>query len=244
MVLISLRLRALCLSQPRPRLTAFDIDRDGGFAGSPGHDAHVLYTYSAVQTLALCGVDLRGIARLDSLVQWVASLQAPDGSFACDEFGDPDTRFGYAALATLRLLRRLDAVDTAAAVGYVRRCCTAEGAFGASPGAEAHAGQTFCCVASLAICGEVQAVATDPLLRMWLSERQNADGGASGRPGKRTDACYAWWVGATTAILSENSLVDRATLTASVLRHQARKGAAAARLASVPFSRSLSPVHS
>lgn len=229
MVLISLRLRALCLSQPRPRLTAFDIDREGGFAGSPGHDAHVLYTYSAVQTLALCGVDLRGIARLDSLVQWVASLQAPDGSFSCDEFGDPDTRFGYAALATLRLLGRLDAVDTAAAVGYVRRCCTAEGAFGASPGAEAHAGQTFCCVASLAICGEVQAVATDPLLRMWLSERQNADGGASGRPGKRTDACYAWWVGATTAILSENSLVDRATLTASVLRHQARKGAAAAR---------------
>lgn len=203
--------------------------RDGGFAASPGHDAHVLYTYSAVQALALCGVDLGGIANVGGLVLWLVSLQAADGSFGCDEFGDADSRFTYAAMATLRLLCRVDAVDSATAAAYILRCRTVDGGFGARPGAEAHAGQTFCSVAALALCGHLAAVATDSLLLMWLSERQNADGGVNGRPGKRTDACYAWWVGATAAIVGRPDLIDGLRLQTSLLQHQSPKGSGATR---------------
>lgn len=152
--------------------------REGGFAGSPGHDAHVLYTYSAVQAIALCGTDPRTLFNVDALVAWVAGLQRADGSFSCDEFGDDDTRYTYAALATLHLLGRLDAVDRNAAVKHVLRCRTPEHAFGVRPGAEAHAGQTFCSVAALALCDAIAEVKDDLLLLMWLSERQNKDGGA------------------------------------------------------------------
>jgi geranylgeranyl transferase type-2 subunit beta len=222
-------------SPPASRITQLSggcgavMCRDGGFAASPGHDAHVLYTYSAVQALALCGVDLGGIANVGGLVLWLVSLQAADGSFGCDEFGDADSRFTYAAMATLRLLCRVDAVDSATAAAYILRCRTVDGGFGARPGAEAHAGQTFCSVAALALCGHLAAVATDSLLLMWLSERQNADGGVNGRPGKRTDACYAWWVGATAAIVGRPDLIDGLRLQASLLQHQSPKGSGATR---------------
>jgi geranylgeranyl transferase type-2 subunit beta len=185
----------------------------------------VLYTYSAVQALALCGEDPRTtLAGVDNLVAWVAGLQAADGSFSGDEFGDDDTRYTYAALATLRLLGRLDAVDRPAAARHLLRCRTPERAFGVRPGAEAHAGQTFCSVAALALCDELAEVASDMLLLMWLSERQNADGGVNGRPGKRSDVCYAWWVGATCAVLGRLDVIDQRALVTSVLAHQSDKG--------------------
>eukprot|EP00038_Savillea_parva_P012529 m.205262 g.205262 ORF g.205262 m.205262 type:complete len:365 (+) comp22888_c0_seq1:132-1226(+) len=212
------------------RLLACRDTRTGGFAGSPGHDPHVLYTYSAIQALILCDVDINrgGLTDCDGLVEWVASLQDAQGAFSCDEFGDTDTRYTYAALATLRLLGRLDAVDCDAASSHVLKCQTMERAFGARPGAEAHAGQTFCSVAALALCDKLHVVANDVQLHMWLSERQNTDGGTNGRPGKRSDVCYAWWVGATAAILKQPDVLDRSALIDAILGHQSPRGGLAA----------------
>ena len=173
----------------------------GGYGAHAGHDAHILFTLSAVQILALCG-SLRTLSAEDveATVCYVAGLQQPDGSFAGDEFGDHDTRYSYAALSCLQLLGRLGRVDTQAAADHIMRCGTPEGGFGMRPGSEAHAGQTFCCVAALAIAGQLGRLDAS-LVVGWLKERQLPCGGVNGRPDKREDGCYGWWVTAPLAIL-------------------------------------------
>ena len=52
----------------------------GGFGGNVGHDAHMLYTLSAVQILAI----FDALDRIDAAktLAYVAGLQRADGSFA------------------------------------------------------------------------------------------------------------------------------------------------------------------
>ena len=92
--------------QNRPSLVDWVMscydERTGGFGGNVGHDAHLLYTLSAIQILALA--DKMDRVDKDAVTQFVASLQQPDGSFAGDEWGEIDTRFTYCALSTLSLL--------------------------------------------------------------------------------------------------------------------------------------------
>lgn len=76
----------------------------GGFGGSEGHDAHLLYTLSAVQILAL--YDKLSLLDADRVAAFVAGLQQPDGSFAGDKWGEVDTRFSYCALSCCSLLGR------------------------------------------------------------------------------------------------------------------------------------------
>jgi hypothetical protein len=67
----------------------------GGFGGSERNDAHMLYTLSAVQILAL--FDRLDLVDADKTAAYVAGLQQPDGSFAGDQWGEIDTRCGLAA---------------------------------------------------------------------------------------------------------------------------------------------------
>jgi geranylgeranyl transferase type-2 subunit beta len=137
-----------------------------GFAPAPGHDAHLLYTLSALQVLALLGelgdVDADAVAayvagtstseeglhddtapRSHPLLAQIAGLQRCDGSFAGDASGEVDTRFSYCALAACALLCRLPALDVPRAAAFVRSCANFDGGFGATPGGESHAGQIF-----------------------------------------------------------------------------------------------------
>ena len=79
----------------------------GGFGGNVAHDAHILYTLSALQILALCN-SLHRIDR-EKVISYVTSLQLPDGSVMGDEWGEVDTRFSYCALQALALLKALPA---------------------------------------------------------------------------------------------------------------------------------------
>jgi geranylgeranyl transferase type-2 subunit beta len=63
---------------------------DGGFSGSERNDAHMLYTLSAVQILAL--FDKLDLIDADKTASFVAGLQQPDGSFSGDKWGEIDTR--------------------------------------------------------------------------------------------------------------------------------------------------------
>lgn len=189
----------------------------GGFGGSPGHDPHLLYTLSAVQILAL--FDRLGEVDAARVAAYVASLQRDDGSFAGDEWGERDTRFSYCALSCLALLGRLADVDVAAATAFVARCRNFDGGFGTVPGTESHAGQIFCCVGALAIgraTGEVDA----DLLGWWLAERQLPCGGLNGRPEKKEDVCYSWWVLSSLSALGRISWIDRKRLGEFILECQ------------------------
>lgn len=91
------------------------------FGGNISHDAHMLYTLSALQILAL--YDELSVVDVESVVKFVAGLQQPDGSFAGDKWGEIDTRFSYCALSIMSILGQLDSghIDVSKAVDFVAR---------------------------------------------------------------------------------------------------------------------------
>lgn len=190
---------------------------NGGYSGNVGHDPHLLYTLSAVQILIILDAD----DQLDSsaIASYIHSLQKPDGSFAGDEFGEIDTRFSYCSLNCLALIRRLDAVDVPAAVQFIVRCRNFDGGFGAVPGAESHAGQIFVCVGALAIADALHEIDAD-LLGWWLAERQLLDGGLNGRPEKKPDVCYSWWVISALRVIGRMNWIHSRDLTEFILKCQ------------------------
>ncbi|GAD96944.1 geranylgeranyl transferase type 2 subunit beta [Paecilomyces variotii No. 5] len=197
---------------------------NGGFGAAPGHDAHMLYTVSAVQILVMVdGLDeleKRGRGGKEKVGSFIAGLQDREtGTFKGDEWGETDTRFLYGALLALSLLGLLDRVDVPKAVSYVQQCANLDGAYGVRPGAESHAGQVLTCVAALAIAGRLDLVDKDRL-GSWLSERQLENGGLNGRPEKLEDACYSWWTAASLAMIGRLHWINGDKLTAFVLRCQ------------------------
>jgi geranylgeranyl transferase type-2 subunit beta len=196
---------------------------NGGFGAAPGHDAHMLYTVSAVQILvtidAVDELEKRGRGGKEKVGSFIANLQNADGSFMGDQWGETDTRFVYGALNALSLLRLMDLVDVPKAVSHIQSCENLDGAYGIRPGAESHAGQVFTCIGALAIAGRLDLVNKDRL-GAWLSERQIESGGFNGRPEKLADACYSWWVGSSLAMIDRLHWIDGEKLAAFVLQCQ------------------------
>lgn len=76
-------------------------------------------------------------------------MQLPDGSFQGDKWGEVDSRFVYTAIQTLRILGRLDKVDTNKTVEWIKQCYNFDGGYGIVPGTESHSAQSkyskICC---------------------------------------------------------------------------------------------------
>ncbi|KAL8959419.1 MAG: hypothetical protein Q9193_003716 [Seirophora villosa] len=188
---------------------------NGGFGAAPGHDAHMLYTVSAVQIL----VTIDALDELDKHGRHDRNGNRDDGSFAGDEWGETDSRFLFGALNALSLLRLLPLVDVPKAVTHVQACLNFDGGYGVSPGAESHAGQVYVCVGALAIAGQLDLVDRDRL-GGWLSERQLDSGGLNGRPEKLQDVCYSWWVGSSLAMIDKMHWIDKDKLAEFILQCQ------------------------
>ncbi|KAM0270453.1 hypothetical protein ACHAQH_009410 [Verticillium albo-atrum] len=196
---------------------------NGGFGAAPGHDAHMLSTVSAVQILVMLDavdeLEARGKGKAQ-VGKFIADLQnRTTGTFAGDEWGEEDTRFLYGALNALSLLGLLDLVDVGKAVEHIIACANFDGGYGVSPGAESHSGQILTCVAALAIAKRLDTIDVDKLGR-WLSERQVDCGGLNGRPEKKEDVCYSWWVLSSLEIIGRTHWIDSDKLTAFILRAQ------------------------
>ena len=209
--------------QNRPSLVDWVMScyerRTGGFGGNVGHDAHLLYTLSAIQILALA--DKIDLVDKDAVTKFVATLQQPDGSFAGDEWGEIDTRFTYCALSTLSILGRLNAVDVNKAADYILKCRNLDGGFGCVVGAESHAGQVFCCIGALSIAKSLHLLGDGAdLLGWWLAERQVDSGGLNGRPEKQADVCYSWWILSALSILGRVSWINGDKLATFILKCQ------------------------
>ncbi|KAL1975889.1 hypothetical protein VTN31DRAFT_4281 [Thermomyces dupontii] len=197
---------------------------NGGFGAAPGHDAHMLYTVSAVQILVMLDavdeLDKRNRGGKERVGAFIAALQdRQTGVFKGDEWGETDTRFLYGALLALSLLGLLHLIDLDKAVAYVKQCENLDGGFGVRPGAESHSGQVLTCVGALAIAGRLDLIDKDRL-GAWLSERQLENGGLNGRPEKAEDVCYSWWVAASLAMIDRLHWIDREKLTRFILRCQ------------------------
>ena len=197
----------------------------GGFSGNVGHDPHLLYTLSAVQILLILDAD--DLIPRSAVTRYVASLQQPDGSFSGDAWGEVDTRFSYCALSCLSLLSSLHLIDLPLALRFIAQCRNFDGGFGAVPGAESHSGQIFVCVAALAVGGALEGgkgegggIVDAGVLGWWLAERQLAVGGLNGRPEKKPDVCYSWWVLSSLSMLRRMHWIDGAALGQFVLSSQ------------------------
>ncbi|ODN06435.1 Geranylgeranyl transferase type-2 subunit beta [Orchesella cincta] len=93
-------------SVPKEDVVAFVQDcfheGTGGFSPAKDHDPHLLYSLSAIQILAM--YDEFKAVDCSKVVEFVQSLQQPDGSFFGDKYGEVDIRFSFCAIATLALL--------------------------------------------------------------------------------------------------------------------------------------------
>ncbi|KAI0483167.1 terpenoid cyclases/protein prenyltransferase alpha-alpha toroid [Xylariaceae sp. FL0804] len=196
---------------------------NGGFGAAPGHDAHMLYTVSAVQILALVDafdeLEKRGRGKAQ-VGKFIADLQNREtGTFAGDEWGEEDTRFLYGAFNALTLLGMMHLVDVDGAVRHVAACANFDGGYGINPGDESHSGQIFTCVAALAIAGRKDLIDVDRLAG-WLSERQRPNGGLNGRPEKDEDVCYSWWVLSSLDMIGRKHWIDQEKLAHFILTCQ------------------------
>jgi geranylgeranyl transferase type-2 subunit beta len=191
----------------------------GGFGGNIGHDAHLLYTLSAIQILVMADYDVRQLSTED-IIQFIVSLQQEDGSFAGDQWGEIDTRFSYCALSALSLLSSFDRIDLSKAVEYIASCQNLDGGFGSMMGAESHAGQVFCCVGALSIAKSLHVIRHPDLLGWWLAERQCDSGGLNGRPEKQADVCYSWWILSVLCILGRMNWINRDKLASFIAKAQ------------------------
>ncbi|KAK6418932.1 Rab geranylgeranyltransferase [Oleoguttula sp. CCFEE 5521] len=236
--LVALHLLGQPDALPRDGLIEYVLScwcENGGFGAAPGHDAHILYTTSAVQILAMTD----GFAELKSKVvngkrkiaDFVAGLQQSDGTFAGDEWGELDTRFMACAFITLSLLGYMPAqrpdespvIDVDTAVSHIRACQNFDGAFGLTPGAESHSGQVFACLAALSIADALEPTLPTPAkdrLGAWLSERQQPSGGLNGRPEKLVDVCYSWWVMSSMSMIGRLHWIDQKKLGRFILECQ------------------------
>jgi len=197
------------------------LDENGGFSPAPGHYPSITYTLSAVQILRIYD-KLNDYPNKDKIINFVSGLQNDDGSFRSYPEEDPsecDTRFSFCAVATLKLLGRLDMIDCEKALQYVIKCQNFDGAFGVRENSESHAGQVFCCVGVLKILNGLERIDTE-LLSWWLSERQLDCGGLNGRPMKKEDVCYSWWALSSLVMLGKSKLINAEKLRDFILSSQ------------------------
>ena len=191
----------------------------GGFSGSPYMEPHIASTYAAVCTLinigteqALSIINIKGILDFLLKIKHNECTQSDlpltcmrttwPGSFEIHKNGENDMRAIYCALVIADLLQLLNQHKelTKGVTEYITQCQTYEGGIACVPFSEAHAGYTYCGLASLLLLGEATKLDLFKLAQ-WTSNRQTGEGGFNGRIGKLVDSCYNFWVGAISELI-------------------------------------------
>ncbi|KAH8871828.1 Geranylgeranyl transferase type-1 subunit beta [Schistosoma japonicum] len=176
--------------------------------------SHVTMVYSALASLLLLGDDLSRVDRRGTLVG-LSAMQCLDepGLFkAGDICAERDMRFVFSAVASCYILNGLDYINCENVASFIAKCLTYQGGFANLPDLEAHAGATYCAVASLSLINKLESVIpvgskSRNLLIKWLLNLQNE--GFHGRIGKPDDTCYTFWVCASLKILNCHHLVNK-----------------------------------
>ncbi|EFN83962.1 geranylgeranyl transferase type-1 subunit beta [Harpegnathos saltator] len=181
---------------------------------------HLAMTYTGLVTLLILGDDLKRVDR-DSIIEGLRACQNADGSFTAAVIGcESDMRFLYCACCVSEILNDWSGVDIPRATNYILQSISFDGGIGQGPGLESHGGSTFCAVASLILMKQFLELSNIQLsrLRRWCLMRQ--DGGFQGRPGKPSDTCYSFWVGATLNLLRVSCFSDAKQNKAFILNTQ------------------------
>ncbi|ESQ52636.1 hypothetical protein EUTSA_v10016771mg [Eutrema salsugineum] len=213
------------------RSSQFPVDENGDLTHN---NSHLASTYCALAILKVIGYDLSTIDS-ESLLLSMKNLQQDDGSFMpIHTGGETDLRFVYCAAAISDMLGNWSGMDTEMAKNYILNCQSYDGGFGLIPGSESHGGATYCAIASLRLMGFIgddllsndsgSSVIDSSLLLDWCLQRQASDGGFQGRTNKRSDTCYAFWIGAVLKLLGADAFIDKIALRQFLLTCQSKYG--------------------
>lgn len=171
---------------------------------------HVAMTYTSIAVLVTLGDDL---SRLDrkSIIDGVAAVQRPDGSFsACVDGSENDMRFVYCAATICHMLDYWGNVNKETMFQFIMRSLRYDYGFSQELEGESHGGTTFCALAALELSGQLDRLDTTTVERIkrWLVFRQMD--GFQGRPNKPVDTCYSFWIGSALRMLKCFDLTDYA----------------------------------
>ncbi|KAI8388720.1 terpenoid cyclases/protein prenyltransferase alpha-alpha toroid [Radiomyces spectabilis] len=166
----------------------------------PYDSAHIANTYTALMNLLILGDDLSRVNR-KAVLTTIRNLQQADGSISpTDGSLERDVRFIYCASAISYMLNDWSAIDVESTIEYIKRLQSYEYAIGQSPGEESHGGSTFCGVGALTLMNHQQdGLLNKEKLIKWCVSRQSS--GFEGRPNKKADTCYCFWIGATLKVI-------------------------------------------
>ena len=181
---------------------------EGGFGGKPGIISHLACTYASLSCLCILGTGF-DLVDTSALYSFLRKMKRVDGGFNLYENGEHDLRGVYCALVSGFLCNILDEALVDRCDEYILSCQNWQGGFGSrSPRCEAHAGYTFCAVASLAILAKYRKKSEfifggdrTQLIEYCKGLQDDFSGGFSGRVNKLMDGCYSFWVPGVLRIL-------------------------------------------
>ncbi|XP_050387162.1 geranylgeranyl transferase type-1 subunit beta [Argentina anserina] len=210
------------------------FSQDDSNVGLGSSISNLASTYCAIAILKIIGYDLSSIDS-ELLLKSMRNLQQPDGSFMPIHTGaETDLRFIYCAAAICHMLGDWSGMDKEKAKEYIINCQSYDGGFGLTPGAESHGGAIYCGITSLQLMGFLEedilskevssSIVNVPMLLVWCLQRQAADGGFQGRPNKRSDTCYAFWIASVLKILGGHKLIDQKALRGFLITCQSEYG--------------------
>ena len=151
---------------------------DGGFSGAPYMEPHVASTYAAFCTITYLGIEeAYSIVDREKLLQHLSKLKhntntvippssecsnsrttQPGGVEICYN-GENDLRAVYCLLVIADICNFIDNKELREGIGdFVASCQTYEGGISCIPFGEAHAGYTYCGLASLLFLNEVHKI--------------------------------------------------------------------------------------
>ncbi|KAI6653213.1 Geranylgeranyl transferase type-1 subunit beta-like [Oopsacas minuta] len=171
---------------------------------------HLAMTYTAIASLLILGDDLSRIDR-ECIAKTIGNLQTAEGSFlSCLEGGECDMRYIYCACCVCYILNDWRFVDKKRITDFIRQSVSFDFGIGQGPCLEGHGGSTFCGLASLALMGELDQCIGGKVkerIKKWCVFRQVT--GFHGRPNKRVDTCYSFWIGGALKLLDANNLTSQ-----------------------------------
>ena len=188
----------------------------GGYAPCVYHDAHVLYTLSAVQILAL--FDRMELIDRDAIASFLTRCRGRATAPSRRRVG----RGGHAlhcAPSISTLIDRPHCIDRGKAVED-RQVQKLRRRVRQRPGRRVTR-RSGVHVRRGALCDAVDRI--DHTFWGGLAERQVKAGGLNGRPEKLPDVCYSWWVLSSLCIMGKMHWIDQKALARFILGCQDEK---------------------
>lgn len=193
-------------------------------------------TVFSICCLLFLGDNLSRIDRdlIKNFVELCKTSQGHFRSIAVPSCSDQDMRQLYMA-TTIASLLDFSLSDPLCSIQYIKSCQRYEGGFSLLPYGEAHAGATFCALASWSLILKMipnssldtsnqsynlmDCVPKVERLIRWLTSRQLSSGGLNGRTNKDVDTCYAYWVLSSLKLLDALPFIDGGELEKYLLLH-------------------------